>query len=191
MTITVSDYDPEWPELFASIERELREILSGVDVITIEHVGSTSVPGLAAKPVIDVDVVVRREDVPAAIEAMERGDYTHLGEMGIEDRHAFRPPGGPKRNVYVTVEGCRSLRNHLGVRDVLRANPSLRDEYGALKKRLADQFSADEIDEYVEAKSVVLQRILAKAGLSEDELTEIEDDNRAVKTVLREKHHRT
>jgi GrpB-like predicted nucleotidyltransferase (UPF0157 family) len=181
--ITVSEYDPTWPAQFATIEHELRGILAGVDVLAIEHVGSTSVPGLAAKPVIDVDIVVARDSVPAAIEAMERGGYVHLGEMGIEDRHAFRPPGGPKRNVYVTVDGCRSLRNHLGVREVLRNDAALREEYASLKKRLAQQYTADEIDEYVEGKSVVLQRILAAAGIADDERAEIEQDNRAVKTA--------
>ena len=179
VTIVLADPDPSWPQVFASIKSELEATLADVDVLAIEHVGSTSVPGLAAKPIIDVDVVVRRESVAAAIAAMEAGGYSYLGDMGIEDRHAFRPPGGVKRNVYVTVEGCLSLRNHLGVRDVLRADPELRAEYGDLKRHLATQFTAAEIDAYVIAKSVVLRRVLAKAGLSDDELAAIDRLNRA------------
>lgn len=177
--ISVVDYQPAWPDAFDEIRDELTRILAGVDVIAVEHVGSTSVPGLAAKPVIDVDIVVSRAALPQAIAAMEAGGYEHLGEMGIVDRHAFRPRGGPRRNVYVTVEGCLSLRNHLGVRDVLRADADLRREYGELKQRLANQFTQDEIDLYVEAKSVVLQKILDRAGIHPDELDEIEELNRA------------
>jgi GrpB-like predicted nucleotidyltransferase (UPF0157 family) len=177
--ITVVDYDPAWPEVFESIRGDLTRILAGVDVLAIEHVGSTSVPGLAAKPVIDVDVVVTRENLPAAISAMETGGYTHLGDMGVPDREAFRAQSPPKRNVYVTVVGCLSLRNHLGVRDVLRADAALREEYGALKKRLAGQFTIDQIDDYVEGKSAVIQRLLERAGIATDELMEIEAGNRA------------
>jgi GrpB-like predicted nucleotidyltransferase (UPF0157 family) len=96
----------------------------------------------------------------------------------IEDRHAFHEPDEPARHVYVTVDGCLSLRNHLGVRDVLRSDPQLRTEYGELKKRLAAQYTADEIDHYVEAKSVVIQKVLSKAGLLPDELAFVDDVNR-------------
>ena len=177
--ITVVDYDPAWPEVFEAIRSDLTRILAGVDVLTIEHVGSTSVPGLAAKPVIDVDIVVTRENVPAAIAAMEAGGYTHLGDMGVPEREAFRAPSPPKRNVYVTVDGCLSLRNHRGVRDVLRADAALREEYGELKKRLSAQFTVDEIDHYVEGKSAVVQRLLELAGVARDELAEIAAGNRA------------
>jgi GrpB-like predicted nucleotidyltransferase (UPF0157 family) len=140
--------------------------------------------------VIDVDIVVRREALGAAIEAMEAGGYTHLGEMGIPDRHAFRPPAAPRRNVYVTVDGCLSLRNHLAVRHVLRADPDLRREYGELKKQLAQRFTKEQIDQYVEGKSVVIQRVLAAAGIEDEELTAIDEANRAIGPALAEQHRR-
>lgn len=176
-TIVVVDSDPQWPETFAAVRRELFGTLAAVPVVAIEHVGSTSVPGLAAKPILDIDVIVRRPYVGAAGEALERAGYTPLGEMGVPDQLAFRPPqDGVHRNVYVTVDGCLSLRNHLGVRDVLRRDVALRVEYSAIKRRLATE--TEDIDVYVDGKSAIVRRILQQAGLAGAELDEIEGINR-------------
>ena len=146
-------------------------------VIAIEHVGSTSVPGLAAKPIIDIDIVVDRAHAAAASDALVAEGYTPLGDLGVPDRYAFRAPEGSLRqNTYVTIDGCLSLRNHLGLREVLRNDPALRDEYSATKKRLAEQ--TDDIDVYLDGKTAVVRRILQRAGLSAGELDEIEGLNR-------------
>ena len=175
--ILVVDYDPQWPVVFEEIRAALAVALGDVPILAIEHVGSTSVPGLAAKPIIDVDVVVSREHVEAAIAALVGCGYTTLGEMGVIDRHALRAPSGaPKQNVYVTVDGCLSLRNHLGLRAILRGDAPLRDEYAAVKRQLAT--STTDIDVYVDGKSAVVQRILSQAGLSASELDEIASINR-------------
>jgi GrpB-like predicted nucleotidyltransferase (UPF0157 family) len=145
--------------------------------VAIEHVGSTSVPGLAAKPIIDIDVVVDRAHVDVAVAALEAAGYTPLGDMGVPERYAFKTPAGSiRQNTYVTVEGCLSLRNHLGLRDVLRNDPILRADYSAVKKRLADE--TDDIDVYIDGKTSIVRRILERAGLSVDELDEIETGNR-------------
>lgn len=179
MRVVVVPYDDRWPEQFARVRSELTAALAGVDVLAVEHVGSTSVPGLAAKPIIDVDVVVDSAELSAAVAALEAAGYMHLGECGIPDRHAFQaPPEEPRRNVYVTVAGCLSLRNHLGVREVLRSDPDLRDEYGGLKFRLATR-NYESIDDYVADKSAVVQRILHRAGLDPAELGIVDDLNRA------------
>lgn len=171
-------YDPRWPQQFATVADELRAALNGVPVVAIEHVGSTSVPGLAAKPRIDVDVVVHAEHLPDAIRALEAAGYVWLGELGVTDRHAFKAPqGGPPRNVYVAVDGCLALRNHLAVRDFLRRDARLRDEYGRLKLELAGR-DYDDLDRYVRDKSPILGRILAAAGLAPDELEAIDAMNR-------------
>jgi len=176
-TIVVVEPDPKWPETFASIRQQLQAMLVDVPVIAVEHVGSTSVPGLAAKPIIDVDIVVARPDVDAAVAALEASGYVSLGELGVPDRIAFRAPDeAPRRNVYVTVEGCLSLRNHLGVREVLRADPHLRDEYSAIKRQLAAQ--TGDIEIYVAGKTDIVRRILERAGLNSSELDEIEGINR-------------
>jgi GrpB-like predicted nucleotidyltransferase (UPF0157 family) len=175
--ILVVDYDPAWPEQFAALRDRYAEVLADVHVVAIEHVGSTSVPGLAAKPILDIDIVVASSDVDAACRALEAIGYESLGEMGVPERWAFRaPPSGPRRNTYVTVEGCLSLRNHLGVRDVLRSDPALRDRYGALKRQLGAVH--DDVEEYVKGKSVVVQEILARAGLNDHERAQIDAINR-------------
>ena len=175
--IVVVDYDPQWPEVFVTIHDALTEALADVPVIGIEHIGSTSVPGLAAKPIIDVDVIVHRQSVSRAIDALQAAGYEHLGDLGIADRHAHRaPPGAPRQNVYVTVEGCLAVRNHLGLRDVLRSDAGLRDEYAAVKLHMAG--ATTDIDVYLDGKTAVVRRILQRAGLSAAELDEIEGINR-------------
>ncbi len=183
MAIDVVEYDARWPRGFSALEQRYRAALAGVPVQTIEHVGSTAVPGLAAKPVLDIDIVVERADVPAASAALERIGYTPRGQMGVPERWAFAPPvlvdpalGGIAHHTYITVAGSLALRNHLGVRDVLRADAALRDEYGALKQRLAR--SATTIDEYIAGKSGIVQRLLERAGISEVDRLRIDGSNR-------------
>src|SRR5258705_94034 len=111
-----------------------------VPVMAIEHIGSTTVPGLAAKPVIDCDIVVREGNVPAASQVLADLGFTPLGELGVPLRWAFKEPARLEgTNTYVIVDGCLSLRNHLALRDVLRADKGLRDEYAAIKKRVSRQ----------------------------------------------------
>lgn len=175
--IVVVEYDPQWPQAFATVRDMLQTALAALPVIAIEHVGSTSVPGLVAKPIIDIDVIVDGSQVTAAASALETAGYQPLGDLGIPDRYAFQAPDdGIRRNTYVTVEGCLSVRNHLGLRDVLRSDTALRDEYGAVKQRLAGE--TDDIEVYLDGKTEIISRILAKAGLSASELDQIGDANR-------------
>jgi GrpB-like predicted nucleotidyltransferase (UPF0157 family) len=172
--IVVVEYDPGWPERFEMLRREYAAAMAaaGVSVVAIEHVGSTSVPGLAAKPVIDCDIVVRESEVDAASNVLGSLGFTPLGELGIPQRWAFREPARlAGTNTYVSVCGCLSMRNHLGVRDVLRADAALRDEYAAVKRRAGAH--AANIDEYGQLKSPVVQKILAAAGLTEAERASI------------------
>jgi GrpB-like predicted nucleotidyltransferase (UPF0157 family) len=140
MPVTVTPYDPTWPHEFAKLKKELEAALSGVPFISIEHVGSTSIPQLAAKPILDIDVVATQAQLQPVLEALQHPDLEliHMGELGIAHRHAFRAPQKvPIRNLYVCVEGSAALRNHLAVRDLLRGDEGLRREYGALKTGLA------------------------------------------------------
>ena len=146
---------------------------ASVPVVAIEHVGSTSVPGLAAKPVIDCDIVVAAQDIPAASAVLVDLGFRRLGELGIPQRWAFREPERlAGTNTYVVVDGCLSLRNHLAVRDTLRSDPVLRDQYAAVKRR-AGALAAD-IDEYGRAKNAIVQEILAAAGVTEVERASID-----------------
>ncbi|MBK9178400.1 MAG: GrpB family protein [Acidimicrobiales bacterium] len=162
--VVVVPWSARWSIEFEAVRRELSEACSSIPVRSVEHVGSTSVPGLASKPILDVAVVVASDDVHAAIAALERVGYRHLGERGIPDRHAFSAPAhGPARHVYVTVDGSLALRNQLAVRDVLRRDPNLRRRYGELKLALASR-DTDDMDAYVAAKSPVLQEVLRASG---------------------------
>jgi GrpB-like predicted nucleotidyltransferase (UPF0157 family) len=172
--ILVVDYDPRWPERFDELRREYAGAMASanVPVVAIEHVGSTSVPGLAAKPVIDCDIVVAEPDVAAASQVLARLGFSPLGELGIPLRWAFKEPERlAGTNTYVVVEGALSLRNHLAIRGTLRSDPVLREQYAAVKRRVGAV--AANIDEYGQGKSAVIQQILAAAGLTEAERASI------------------
>jgi len=171
----VVEYDPAWPQQFERLRREYAAAMAaaGVPVLAIEHVGSTSVPGLAAKPVIDVDIVVAQQDVAAAAQVMSLLGFKPEGELGIPLRWAFKEPERlAGTNTYVIVAGSLSLRNHLAVRDFLRQDAALREQYAAVKRRVGA--SAATIDEYGRGKNAMVQQILAVAGLSAAERASID-----------------
>jgi len=178
--IEVVEYRASWPERFAGLRAQYAAALEAAAVPhRIEHVGSTAVPGLAAKPVIDVDVVVHPEHVTAAVQALATLGFEPSGDLGIPDRQAFRTPDRfAPSNTYVVAEGSLALRNHLGVRDVLRSDTALRDEYAAVKRRAAR--TAADIDDYLEQKSDVLDRILRAAGLTDEERASITASTRGI-----------
>ena len=127
MPIDVVPYSARWRVEFDLVAGDLRTALVGVCSATVEHVGSTSVPGLASKPVLDIDVVVDESDVPAAVAALESVGYVHRGDLGVTGREAFiAPDDEPRRHVYVCQAGTLNVRNHLAVRDVLRSRDDLR-----------------------------------------------------------------
>jgi GrpB-like predicted nucleotidyltransferase (UPF0157 family) len=165
--VEVVDWSPQWAGQFDEVAAVLRDALADLASARVEHVGSTSVPGLAAKPVLDVDVVVAPRDVPAAIAALESVGYEHRGDLGVTGREAFFAPGPPPRNVYVCADGSANVRNHLAVRDVLRSRDDLRDAYADVKRALAADPGMD-IDTYVAGKSAVLQQVLEASGAFSD-----------------------
>jgi len=159
--IIIVPYDPAWPGIFVRLRDGIVAAL-GATVLRVEHVGSTSVPGLAAKPIIDIDAVILTEtDLPEAIRKLAGAGYRHEGERGIAGRHAFAQPDGlPAHHLYVCDDGNPELRRHLAFRDYLRANPAESARYGALKERLAAQFGSDR-DGYTDAKSAFITKALA------------------------------
>jgi GrpB-like predicted nucleotidyltransferase (UPF0157 family) len=160
--VVVVPYDPGWPATFellrARIAPALGELAAG-----IEHVGSTAVPGLAAKPIVDVDVVLRHtRDLPAAVERLETLGYQHLGDLGIAERTAFRaPPGWPRHHLYVCPAGAPVLRAHLRLRDELRADPALVQAYADLKYALAERYR-DDRDAYAEGKTPFIAGVFGR-----------------------------
>jgi GrpB-like predicted nucleotidyltransferase (UPF0157 family) len=168
--ISVVDYDPAWPRQFEQLRQEYAAAMAAasVPVVAIEHVGSTSVPGLAAKPIIDCDIVVAGQDVAAASQVLTGLGFRPQGELGIPLRWAFRAPERlAGTNTYVVAAGALSLRNHLAVREILRTRADLREQYSAVKKRVGAV--AANIDEYGSGKSAVIQELLAAAGLTDAE----------------------
>ncbi len=169
MAVEVVAYSENWPAQFTHIASGLSRALDGVPVVEIEHVGSTAVPGLAAKPILDIDIIVKRQHVQGAIAALVNIGYAHRGDLGMTDRDAFAAPDNkPRRHVYVCIEGTVHLRNHLAVREILRARPDLRDRYGAVKLALSLDPDID-IATYIARKSDVLQDVLAASSLADDE----------------------
>lgn len=171
--VIVVDYDPSWPDTFehlrAGIWPHIRDVATAV-----EHVGSTSVPGLAAKPVIDMTVVVPTAPaMEAVIDRLGKIGYRHRGDLGIPGREAFAcPEGTPAHHLYACVAGNDGLRNHLTLRDHLRSDPEALREYCRLKRELALQF-ADDIDGYIDGKTEFILSILARAGFTDDQLSAI------------------
>ncbi len=176
--IEVVDYNPAWPQVFGRLKDRIWPVIQDL-ALSLEHVGSTSVEGLAAKPVIDMDIVIpSMEQLPLAVERLASLGYVHLGNLGIEGRDAFKAPADlPKHNLYVCPQDSLGLRNHLALRDYLRKNPEAVQAYGTLKKQLAKAHPQD-IGAYVEGKTDLIVGILREIGLASRELNAIEVGNR-------------
>jgi len=160
--VLIQDYDSSWPDVFSRLASRVKAALGDL-VLTVEHVGSTAVPGLAAKPIIDLDVVVPSPtDLPEAIRLLRRLGYFHEGNLGVAGREAFRfPPGEPPHHLYVLARGATELRRHLAFRDALRNDEKLRDRYAALKRTLAEEHHGDRSG-YTEAKSAFISATLSR-----------------------------
>lgn len=159
----VVDYDPSWPSSFAQIKEFVWPAVQRV-ALAVEHVGSTAVEGLAAKPIIDVDVVVagpRR--VAEAISALTSVGYVHLGDLGIVGREAFASPMPlPENFLYVVVRGSDPHMDHVELRDYLRTHPAQARRYAEEKRRLAHLLRTDR-EAYVKGKSWLVEELLAAA----------------------------
>jgi GrpB-like predicted nucleotidyltransferase (UPF0157 family) len=175
--VKVVDYQPDWPAQFRILCDSVWPLVADL-AIAIEHVGSTSVTGMAAKPVIDLDIVTRsRDEIPAVAMRLAQLGYRYLGNLGVEDREAFRAAKNePAHNLYVCPSNSIALRNHIAFRNHLRAHAEDAAAYAALKRQLAERFSRD-INRYAEAKTDFVLSILARYGLSSDCLDSIRRAN--------------
>lgn len=165
--VIVLPYDPQWAADFESIRLELAEALGDL-AVSIEHVGSTAVPGLSAKPIIDLDVVI--EDYAAFSEVVERLaeiGYIHQGDLGIPEREAFKYEHKPhlrKHHLYVCPRGSREIKRHLTFRDYLRSHPEAVKLYGQTKEQGAKLYPED-IDGYIAWKTPCIEELYARCGL--------------------------
>lgn len=161
---TVVAYDPAWPHFFRSIRERLQELFVDSEAL-IEHVGSTAVPGLAAKPIVDIDVVVPSSpDIPDAVRRLELGGYIHRGDLGIPGREAFDvPPDLPYHHLYVVAAGTKPHLDHVLLRDHLRSHPDAAERYGRRKLEVAHLITAESRQAYMEAKASIVEELLAVA----------------------------
>lgn len=182
--IQVDDYNPQWPIWFANLKEQIWPVVKDV-ALAFEHVGSTSVPGLAAKPIIDIDIVIESaEQLPLAIRGLQSLGYEHRGNMGIEGREAFKAPSQEIRhNLYVCIKDGIAVRNHINLREHLKKNPQARKDYEALKRRLAS--SENSIDTYVEGKTAFIVSILKQYEMNANELSIVTKSNQTSSKRLR------
>lgn len=151
--VRVVDYNTDWPRKFEE-EKEKIEAVFKDELIEIHHIGSTSVPGLKAKPVIDIMPVVKNiEDVDQHEMEMTELGYECLGEYGITGRRYFRKGGnGRTHHVHAFEEGSEDIIRHTAFRDYLRVYPEVRAQYAELKEALAEKFPND-INGYMDGKN--------------------------------------
>ncbi|RDB60946.1 hypothetical protein C1878_12945 [Gordonibacter sp. 28C] len=159
--IILEKYNPAWPAEFEKIKRELDSVL-GSTALAIEHVGSTSVPGLVAKPIIDIDVVIDGcFDETRRI--LESAGYRHEGNLGIEGREAFSYDVKAhlmKHHLYVCDMRSAELQRHLSFRNLLRANETARNEYARVKQAAAALHPHD-VDAYTSSKGPFVENALS------------------------------
>ncbi|MFJ5991614.1 GrpB family protein [Lentzea sp. NPDC092896] len=160
--VVLEDYNPDWPRWYAVEEAKIRAALGG-KVVRVEHVGSTSVPGLAAKPLIDIMLIVpdsADEDayVPALVEA---GYYLRLREP-VWHGHRLLKGVEPNVNLHVYSPRCEELDRMLAFRDRLRDHPEDREEYERTKRELAGR-TWKRVQDYADAKTRVVERIILRA----------------------------
>ena len=165
--VTVIPYSDQWERDFLKIKDEIKSAL-GELAESIEHVGSTSVRGLSAKPVIDIDVVISDSSVLSdVIAALGRIGYQHEGDLGITGREAFRYDGKDhlqKHHLYVCPEDSPELRRHIAFRDYLRSHPEAAAEYSRIKEEGAALYPED-IDRYIEYKTPFIEKIYREIGV--------------------------
>ena len=160
--IEVREYDSDWSRQFQVYASTLNRAL-GKLAMSIEHVGSTSIVGLAAKPIIDIDIVISsRLLLKQVIEKLASIGYSHQGNLNILGREAFTHSEDNQHHLYVCSIDTPNLHNHLIFRDYLRTHSNVVREYSKLKLQLAIQYR-DDREGYTRSKTKFIQSILAKA----------------------------
>ena len=165
--IIVVPYNENWKKEFEKITGELYPVLKDF-ILSIEHVGSTSVEGMYAKPVIDLNIIIEDYNSFEMVKSkLEELGYIHKGELGIKDRHAFKYPDKPhlmKHHLYVCPKYSEELKRHIAFRDFLREHKEERDALSKVKI-LATKYYPHDIDSYLIVKGPWVMDIYEKCGL--------------------------
>lgn len=167
--VVVVPYNEQWKTDFEIMKQHLLPAVKDT-IISIEHIGSTSVEGLSAKPIIDIDIVIKNYSVlDTVVEKLAILGYIHEGNLGIKDREAFDYKGNvdlPKHHLYVCPEYSAELHRHIAFRDYLRNNPEAVIQYSKVKEEGAQLFP-DSIDDYIAYKSPCIKEIYIECKLEE------------------------
>ena len=165
--VVVLTYDVAWKTAFEKIMNEIEAEIGDL-IIGIEHVGSTSVEGMSAKPCIDIDVIIKDYSVfDEIVRKLGSIGYIHEGDLGIKDREAFKYSNKPHlmtHHLYVCPRDSEELRRHIVFRDFLRKNPEAVKKYSRVKETAAQLFP-DSIDQYIEYKSPCIEELYKECGL--------------------------
>ena len=167
--VTVLPYDKAWKKDFEVIKAEVETAL-GELAVAVEHVGSTAVEGMSAKPCIDLDVVIADYGVfGEVVERLAAIGYVHEGNLGIQGREAFDYTDKPhlnKHHLYVCPKDSRELHRHTVFRDYLRSHPEAALAYSAVKEEAARLYPHD-IDGYMAHKAGIIAELYEACGLIE------------------------
>ena len=159
--VVVVSYNEQWKTDFETINQHLLPAIKDA-IISIEHIGSTSVEGLSAKPIIDIDIVFKDYSVfDTVVDKLAILGYIHEGNLGIKDREAFDYKGNvdlPKHHLYVCPQFSAELHRHIAFRDYLRNNPEAVVKYSKVKEDGAKLFP-DSIDDYISYKASSIEEI--------------------------------
>lgn len=165
--VIVLPYDRAWKIDFEKIKKEIEEGIGDL-IVGIEHVGSTAVEGMSAKPCIDLDVIIKDDTVfEAVVSGLKRIGYIHEGDLGIKGREAFRYSGKPHlqaHHLYVCPQDSEELHRHIVFRDFLRSEPQAVKKYSQVKETAARLFP-DDIDRYIAYKAPCIEELYRLCGL--------------------------
>lgn len=158
-TVKLLPYNPEWEKLYEQEEISLRSVLEKY-LIDIQHIGSTSVPGLDAKPIIDLALIIETlKNLQECIELLESLDYEYHGEYGLPGRHFFTKGDPTTHHLHVVERGSVLFNEWLFFRDTLRRDREKAEEYNQFKRRLAQRFASDR-DSYTAGKGPFIEKVL-------------------------------
>ncbi|MDX2039704.1 MAG: GrpB family protein [Acidobacteriota bacterium] len=164
--LRLSPYEPDWPLLFDA-ERERLCAVLGKRILEVQHIGSTAIPQMPAKPILDIGVAVGNfEDAACCIPLLEALGYSYKGENGIPRRHYFVKGDPRTHHLHMLEVASEEWKNHLLFRDYLRGNPEAAQTYADLKQTLAARFAADR-EAYQTGKDSFIQTILRHSALGE------------------------
>jgi GrpB-like predicted nucleotidyltransferase (UPF0157 family) len=169
-TVRIVPYDDRWPALFRAEAARLASAIAaaGLPALIFEHVGSTAVPGLAAKPILDLAAGRRSEVlVDAYVPVLEVAGWIYRGNSGLPGREFFRRGDPRSHHLHLVEYGGWHWQRYIGFRDALRADAALRDDYAALKRELAERYPRDR-EAYIDGKTTFIETVVRTLGIERD-----------------------